>query len=66
MTTLSYHALIYGSYVSFIFDLYSLTPICWGSASLIGEVVVHDAEIMSSVIDADMRPDYQAWQTLEQ
>ena len=66
-TTFSYHALIYGSYVSFYFDLYSLSSSCWASASLIGEAVVHDVEVMlSSVIDADIRLDYQGWPTLEE
>ena len=45
-TTFSYHALIYGSYVSFHFDLYSLTSSCWASASLVREAVVHDVEVL--------------------
>ena len=45
-TTFSCHALIYGSYVSFYFDLYSLTSSCWASASLFGEAVVHGVELM--------------------
>ena len=45
-TTFSYHALIYGSYISFYFDLYGLISSCWASASLIGEAVVHDVEVM--------------------
>ena len=66
-TTFSYHALIYGSYVSFYVDLYSQISNCWASASLIGEAIVHDVEVLlSSVIDADIRPDYQSWQTLEE
>ena len=51
----------------FYFDLCSLTSSCWASASLISEAVVHDVEAMlSTVIDADIRPDYQAWQTIEE
>ena len=45
-TTFSYHALVYGSYVSFHFDLSSLTSSCRASAALIGEAVVHDVELM--------------------
>ena len=66
-TTFSHHALTYWSYASFYFDLNSLTSSCWANASLNGEVVVHDVQVMfSNVIDADIRPDYQAWQTLEE
>ena len=45
-STFSYHALIYGSYVSFYFDLYSMTSCSWASASLIGEAIVHDVVVM--------------------
>ena len=65
-TTFSYHALIYCSYVSFYSDLYALTSSCWASTSLIGETVVLDIEVMSNVIDADIRPDYLAWQTFQE
>ena len=65
-TKFSYHALIYGSFVSFYFDLHSLTSNCWASVSLIGEAVVHDVEpMLSNVIDVNIRPDYRPWQTLE-
>ena len=30
----------------FLFDLYSLTSRCWASASLTGEAVVHDVEVI--------------------
>ena len=64
--TFSSHALTSGSYVSSYFDLYSLTSSCWVSASLIGEAVVHNVEVMlSNVNNVDKRLDYQAWQTLE-
>ena len=65
-TTFCCHALTYGSYVSFCFDLYSLSSNCLASAFLIGEEVVHYVGAMlSNVIDEGIRRDYQVWQTLE-
>ena len=45
-TIFSYLALIMGAIFLFYFDLCSLTSNCWASASLFGEVVVHDVEVM--------------------
>ena len=62
-----YHALIYRSYVSFYFDLSSLTSTYSARASLIGEAVVHDVEAMlSNVIDAGIQLNYQVWQRFEE